>query len=64
MLHEFPDVHFAEFSARFQVWRSSQNCQHFWGQTVMPFLTNHSGDSTPALLVIHFRNAKKGLIQS
>jgi hypothetical protein len=38
MPHEFPDVRFAEFPARFQVGRVTQNRQHFFGQTPVSFL--------------------------
>jgi len=38
VLYEFRDVHFAEFLASFQVGRTSQNCQRFFGQTVASFL--------------------------
>jgi len=38
---EFEDVSFAEFLAWFQVWRAAQNCQLFFGQTVISFLAGH-----------------------
>ena len=34
MFHEFEDVSIAKFLARFQVGRTSQNCQLFFGQAV------------------------------
>jgi hypothetical protein len=37
MLYEFEDVSFAEFSARFQVRRTAQNCQLYFCQTVVSF---------------------------
>jgi hypothetical protein len=42
VLHEFEDVSFAEFSTRDQIKRTSQNCQLFYGQTVVSFLALHS----------------------
>jgi hypothetical protein len=41
MLHEFEDVSFAEFPAGFQVGRTSQNCQLFFGQTVGSLFARH-----------------------
>jgi hypothetical protein len=41
MLCEFEDVHFAEFPAGFQVGRAAQNCQLFFGQSVVTFLAWH-----------------------
>ena len=43
VLYEFEDVNFVEFLARFQIERASQNCQLFWGQTVVSFLAPHFG---------------------
>ena len=43
VLYEFEDVSFAEFSARFQVRRAAQNCQLFFGQTVVSLLAWHFG---------------------
>jgi len=41
VLYEFEDVGSAEFSARFQVGRTSQNCQLFFGQAMVSLLAWH-----------------------
>jgi hypothetical protein len=41
VLYEFDDVSFAELLARFQVGRTSQNCQLLFGQTVTSLFARH-----------------------
>ena len=52
MFNEFEDVGFAKFPARIEIWRAAQDCQHFFTETIMSFLTDHSSDSTRAQLLV------------